>query len=282
MQGTGYFRMSLPAGTYTLNAESIATNFNGGSSVGPYSDTATEASFLPPHPITPVALGGAAPLQIAISAGCAATAVFHLDGAGNVTGNCTGAPAPLPPLIALTRNGSGSGTVSWAPVNGTNNVTLTATPAGGSAFMGWLGACTGKGPCIVDSSVAAGVSATFAPNSVLPRVDVDGDGIYNALTDGMLIMRHLSGLTGDGLYRGVVGSAAARGTPAALAQQLENIKPLLDVDGNGQVDAMTDGMAIMRYMFGFRGAALIDTTVGQRATRVAAPAIEAYIRTLMP
>jgi len=148
--------------------------------------------------------------------------------------------------------------------------------------MGWLGACTGKGPCIVDASVAASVFATFAPNSVLPQVDVDGNGTYDALTDGMLIVRYLSGLTGDALYRGVVGAAAARGTPTALAQQLENIRPLLDVDGNGQVDAMTDGMAIMRYMFGFRGSALIDTTVGQRPTRSAAPAIEAYLRTLMP
>jgi hypothetical protein len=34
-QGNGYFRLYLPAGTYTLNAESIATNFTGGSSVGP-------------------------------------------------------------------------------------------------------------------------------------------------------------------------------------------------------------------------------------------------------
>ena len=34
-QGNGYFRLLLPAGTYTLNAESIAVNFSGGSGVGP-------------------------------------------------------------------------------------------------------------------------------------------------------------------------------------------------------------------------------------------------------
>jgi hypothetical protein len=44
MQGTGYFRLSLPPGTYTLNAESIATNFVGGSGVGPYSASAAGAS----------------------------------------------------------------------------------------------------------------------------------------------------------------------------------------------------------------------------------------------
>ena len=43
-QGNGYFRLYLPAGTYTLNAESIATNFTGGSSVGPYAASSGSAS----------------------------------------------------------------------------------------------------------------------------------------------------------------------------------------------------------------------------------------------
>ena len=31
---------------------------------------------------------------------------------------------------------------------------------------------------------------------------------------------------------------------------------MLDVDGNGQIDALTDGLMIIRYMFGLRGASL--------------------------
>ena len=32
----------------------------------------------------------------------------------------------------------------------------------------------------------------------------------------------------------------------------------LDVDGNGEADALTDGILIMRYLYGFQGQALID------------------------
>ncbi|NOQ70238.1 MAG: hypothetical protein GQ573_09035 [Gammaproteobacteria bacterium] len=52
-QGTGYYKLLLPAGTYTLHANSINTLFYSGSGVGPYAETTTDASFTAPHPITP-------------------------------------------------------------------------------------------------------------------------------------------------------------------------------------------------------------------------------------
>jgi hypothetical protein len=47
--------------------------------------------------------------------------------------------------------------------------TLTATPAVGSAFSGWGGACSGTGPCVVTMSAAKNVTATFTalPNFTL-------------------------------------------------------------------------------------------------------------------
>ena len=41
-------------------------------------------------------------------------------------------------------------------------VRLTATPAAGSGFVGWSGACTGTDDCTVTMSVARAVTATFA------------------------------------------------------------------------------------------------------------------------
>ena len=60
-QGNGYFRLYLPAGTYTLHAESIDPGFTGGSGVGPYATSSTDISFQAPNPITPVALGEVEP-----------------------------------------------------------------------------------------------------------------------------------------------------------------------------------------------------------------------------
>lgn len=50
-QGNGFYRLHIPAGSYTLHANSINTAFTGGSSVGPYSDSSSDASFTAPHPI---------------------------------------------------------------------------------------------------------------------------------------------------------------------------------------------------------------------------------------
>jgi hypothetical protein len=76
--------------------------------------------------------------------------------------------------LTVTRVGSGGGTISSAP-SGINcgidcaetyaigtAVTLTATAANDSTFIGWSGACTGTGSCTVTMSEARSVTATFS------------------------------------------------------------------------------------------------------------------------
>ncbi len=58
MQGTGFYRIYLPEGNYTLHANSINTMFIGSSGVGPYSQSILDRSFTAPHPITAVTYQG--------------------------------------------------------------------------------------------------------------------------------------------------------------------------------------------------------------------------------
>lgn len=76
--------------------------------------------------------------------------------------------------LQVTRNGTGSGTVTSHP-SGINcgsscsksfstgtTVTLTATPAAGSTFAGWSGGgCSGTGPCTTQLGSNTTVTATF-------------------------------------------------------------------------------------------------------------------------
>jgi uncharacterized repeat protein (TIGR01451 family) len=112
--------------------------------------------------------------------------------------------------------------------------------------------------------------------------DIDKDGLHDALTDGLLIIRYLFGLSGDALVRGAVAPNAGRSGSDAILDHLIAIQPLLDVDANGQTDALTDGLLCVRYLFGLRGEALIAGAIGAGATRTVAIDIEAYLATLFP
>ena len=41
----------------------------------------------------------------------------------------------------------------------------------------------------------------------------------------------------------------------------------LDIDGNGNADALSDGIILLRYLFGLRGEALTEGALGPNATR---------------
>ena len=88
--------------------------------------------------------------------------------------------------LTVSGAGSGSGTVTSSPAGidcgsecseaytfGTT-VTLTASPAAGSTFGGWGGACSGTGTCEVTMTEARSVTATFTITT--PTLTVSGAG----------------------------------------------------------------------------------------------------------
>ena len=136
-------------------------------------------------------------------------------------------------------------------------------------------------------STAANVSATFALTSNGPfNLDVEGNAPVSLATDandGLLILRYLTGMSGAALISGnVVSSDATRSNAAALTAYLDDLKPKLDIDGNGQVDALTDGLLISRYLLNIRGPALIAGAIGVGATRTTFTLIENYLAALLP
>ena len=58
--------------------------------------------------------------------------------------------------------------------------------------------------CTLNPSQKA-LAKTSSSTSML---DIDGNGSYDALTDGLLILRYLFGLSGDSLVAGVVANNA--------------------------------------------------------------------------
>ncbi|MGK7900840.1 MAG: hypothetical protein AB4352_05385 [Hormoscilla sp.] len=109
------------------------------------------------------------------------------------------------------------------------------------------------------------------------NLDIDQNGIVDALTDGILIIRYLFGIAGDALTENAIGDSAIRDATDIVAH-LDGLRDsLLDVDGNGLADALTDGILIIRYLFGIRDDALVDGAIGPNATRTTGEAIASFL-----
>ena len=112
--------------------------------------------------------------------------------------------------------------------------------------------------------------------------DIDENSEAKALTDGLLVIRHLFGFTGDALATGAISTDATRDRAGDISALLADADRELDIDGNGESKALSDGLLLIRYLFGFTGDALIVGAIGEGATRDTSQAIEAYISDRVP
>jgi hypothetical protein len=124
------------------------------------------------------------------------------------------------------------------------------------------------------------------------NMDVDGDGDADSMTDGVMAVRYMLynqlGIMGPGWSANLFGLSGTRNTENLVKPFLDNGAAafITDVDGDGDNDAMTDGVLIVRYQLytqlGIMGpgwsANLFDTT----GTRKTEDAVKTYLDALMP
>ena len=124
--------------------------------------------------------------------------------------------------------------------------------------------------------------ATNYTLNVLPGTwDFDGSGHADALTDGLLLLRHTFGLAGEALTNGAVALNSSM-TDSDIETAVSEAYVIADIDSNNQVDALTDGLLLLRYLFGLRGDSLVDGAVALDAPRTHHSEIEQYILNHMP
>jgi Zn-dependent metalloprotease/glutaredoxin len=127
-----------------------------------------------------------------------------------------------------------------------------------------------------DASTSSDNRVTYFDTSA--SLDVDGNGTADALTDGILILRYLFDPAGAWSYSDALGSGATRTTRATLRTFLDDASStVLDVDGNGTGDALTDGILILRYLFAPAGAWNVADALGGNATRTTRAAIKTFL-----
>ena len=102
--------------------------------------------------------------------------------------------------------------------------------------------------------------------------DIDGDGKIGALSDGIMVVRYMFGsaFAGNALINVAISPTATRNLSQIQAHLQAGVSQgYLDIDGNGSVGALSDGIMAVRYMFGsaFAGNALINGAIAPDATR---------------
>jgi hypothetical protein len=112
-------------------------------------------------------------------------------------------------------------------------------------------------------------------------LDIDNDGNLDALTDGLLLMRHLFNVTGDALTENTVSANAQRSNADDISAYLASseCQQFFDIDGDQQTDALTDGVITMRYLFGLSGSALIQGAISDNAVRTTVTDITDFLDT---
>jgi uncharacterized delta-60 repeat protein len=193
---------------------------------------------------------------------------MHIDGMGRIVliGGCENFVSKMC-ISRLLDNGGFDTTFDAAPGNG--NGIARHQPA--TFFSGaWanhgavdlLGRYYAVGKCnnIVGRDPFCAVRIVGGDANVQScTLNTDANSAIAASSDAMLVTRYLLGFRGDALTSGAIGANPGR-TAEEIVTYLDALKndPLkkLDLDGDGESLAMTDGLLMLRAMLGLSGEAL--------------------------
>jgi chitodextrinase len=111
--------------------------------------------------------------------------------------------------------------------------------------------------------------------------DLDGNGEADALTDGLMMLRYLFGLRGDAVTNTAIAINSLLSQTEVIAE-IEASLDIADIDADGKLNALTDGLLLLRYLFAMRDDSLTYGAIGPYANRTSNEQIEHYIESFLP
>ena len=173
--------------------------------------------------------------------------------------------------VVMTSNGTGGEVGGVASISGNEQLTLTIPSDFSADSLAYY--CYAHSVMLESLPVVDPVDVN--------SWDFDGNGQADALTDGLLLLRYAFGLRDEALTDGVIATDATL-SASEVANVLNQSSSITDIDADGELDALTDGLLLLRYLFDMRGDELINTAVSQTASRASSLEVAQYIASYMP
>jgi hypothetical protein len=111
--------------------------------------------------------------------------------------------------------------------------------------------------------------------------DIDGNGNADALTDDLTILKAAFGITGQDMIDGTLASDSEM-TLDDVELSMEKTMSIADIDDNGEVGALTDGLIVLRYLFDITDSKLTEGAISPDANREAHQSIVDHLEKYMP
>ncbi|MDG1694054.1 MAG: hypothetical protein P8I13_04240, partial [Porticoccaceae bacterium] len=127
--------------------------------------------------------------------------------------------------------------------------------------------------------------AFSADNYVLDIIsttwDIDGNGKADALTDGLTLLKASFGLSGQSMIEGSIATDSNM-TLEDIEGSMDKAMTIADIDDSGDVDALTDGVMLLRYLFDIKDSGLTEGVISSNAKREAHQSIVDHLEKHMP
>ena len=111
--------------------------------------------------------------------------------------------------------------------------------------------------------------------------DIDGNGDADALTDGLTILKAAFGITGQSMIDGTLAPDSEM-TLEDVELSMQKTMSIADIDDNGEVGALTDGLIVLRYLFDITDSKLTKDAISPDANREAHQSIVDHLEKHMP
>ena len=139
-------------------------------------------------------------------------------------------PTPTAVAISVGQTVTWSGDLNFHPVRITDATFATLGAIQSSGGASYARSFSAPGTyyfmcALHGASMPTTVTVACAPRSTLAVLDIDGNGLVEATTDGLLMLRYMLGLRGSALTAGALGVCASRDAAASESYLATRVVP---------------------------------------------------------